>query len=345
MRRCRFGSALARTVAALFVLIPLGADFFASNPPELQDLDRFFAPPTRIRFVDRQGEFHWRPFVYGMRIADPLETVYEEDPEEIHPLYFFTAGYSYRFLGIVPCRLHLVGTREPGTFYPCGSDELGRDVLARVLAGARTSLLVVLAGVVLYILLGSAVGIPAGVTGGWLDSLLMRFSEFVLALPALYIILALRALLPPKLSSAEAFLLTTGTIAAVTWPPMARGIRGLIRQLRSAGYVEAARSLGCSTPWIVRRHILPALRPYMLQQTLVAAPVFLLGEIILSFLDVGGGPSAVSLGTMLRNLRDVRVLTDFWWNLLPLALVFLVLLYLNLMSTRFTRQAETRTVL
>lgn len=345
MKRRRFVSALAQTATMLFVLIALGADFFASNPPEFQNLDRFYAPPTRVRFVDRQGQFQWRPFVYGARIADPLETVYEEDPGVIHPLYFFTTGYRYRLLGIVPCRLHLIGTRVPGAFYPCGCDELGRDVLARVLAGTRTSLLVVLAGVVLYIMLGSAVGIPAGVAGGWLDSLLMRFSEFVLALPALYVILALRALLPPKLSPAEAFLLTTGTIAAVTWPPMARGIRGLIRQLRSAGYVEAARSLGCSTPWIVRRHILPALLPYMLQQTLVAAPVFLLGEVILSFLDVGAGPSAISLGTMLRSLRDVRVLTDFWWNLLPLALVFLVLLNLNLMSTRLTRRADPRTVL
>lgn len=345
MKRGRLDTALLRTVTALFVLIPLGADFFASNPPELQNLDRFYAPPTRVRFIDRQGKFHWRPFVYGVRIADPLETAYEEDPEAIHPLYFFTAGYSYRLLDVVPCRVHLVGTRAPGTFYPCGNDELGRDVLARALAGTRTSLLVVLAGTLLYVVLGSAVGIPAGVAGGWLDSLLMRFSEFVLALPALYIILALRALLPPRLSSAQAFLLTTGTIAAVTWPPMARGIRGLIRQLRRAGYVEAARSLGCSTPWIVRRHILPALLPYMLQQTLVAAPVFLLGEVILSFLDVGAPSSGVSLGGMLRNLRDARVLTDFWWNLLPLALVFLVLLYLNLMSTRVTRQGETRTVL
>ncbi len=205
--------------------------------------------------------------------------------------------------------------------------------------------MVVLVGVILYVLLGSAVGVPAGVSGGWLDSLLMRFSEFALALPALYVVLALRALLPPRLPPGEAFLLTTGTIAAVAWPPMARGIRGLIRQLRSAAYVEAARALGCSTPWIVRRHYLPALFPFMLQQAVVAAPVFLLGEVILSFLDIGADGSFVSLGTMLRNLRDARVLTDFWWNLLPLALVFLVLLYLNLTGSRLTRRAALRAVL
>jgi peptide/nickel transport system permease protein len=345
MNRITPASTLLGAAIALLVFSSACSDFLSSNPPQIQNLERFFAPPTRAHFYDQQGVFHWRPFVYGCRLSDPIEIAYEEDTQAIHPLYFFIQGYGYRFLGLFPSRVHLVGTRTDKAFYPWGTDELGRDVLARVLAGAQTSLVVVIFGVLIYVVLGLAVGTLAGFSGGWLDSILMRFSEFVLALPALYVILALRAMLPPKLPLWQALLLTTGTIAAVTWPPMARGIRGLIQQLRTVGYVEAARALGCSRRWILIHHMIPALLPYTLQQTLVAAPLFLLGEVILSFLDVGISSSGISWGTMLRNLRDARILTDFWWNLSPLGFVFLSLLCLNIASTRTQRQVQTRTVL
>jgi ABC-type dipeptide/oligopeptide/nickel transport system permease subunit len=130
-------------------------------------------------------------------------------------------------------------------------------------------------------------------------------------------------------------LLTAATLAFVTWPPLARGVRGLILQIQNAAYVEAAQALGAS-PWqIFRYHLLPALAPFALAQTMVAAPVFVLGEVILSFLNVGFQGSATSWGAMLRNLmRDPRVLTDFWWNLSPLGFVFITLFCLNSFSRR-----------
>jgi peptide/nickel transport system permease protein len=331
---------------ALLAAGSLLSDFLSVNPPDAQNLERFFAPPTRIRLYDAAGRFHGRPFYYAARLTRPLDVIYLEDTSVTYPVRFLTDGYGYHFLGIFPCRLHLVGSDMEKTLYLWGSDELGRDVLARVLAGARTSLLVVTLGMVIYALLGTFVGILAGLSHGWLDSLLVRFSEFVLALPALYMILALRALLPARLPFWQTLALTTGTIAAVTWPPLARGVRGLIRQLQHAGHVEAARSFGSSTGWIVRHHMLPALRSYVVQQTLVAAPVFLLGELILSFLDVGVSGAGASWGAMLRNLKDdPRVLTDFWWNLAPLGFVVLSLLCLNLASSRPQSQESTRTVL
>jgi peptide/nickel transport system permease protein len=215
-----------------------------------------------------------------------------------------------------------------------GTDELGRDVLARVLAGTRTSLLVVVLGVLIYSAIGLTIGAIAGLSGGWVDTVLMRLSEFVLALPALYLVLAMRALLPMQIPFLQALFWIVGTIAAVAWPPMARGVRGLVLQLKSSTCVEAARSLGGTPIHVFTRHMLPSLLPFALAQLAVAAPIFLLGEVVLSFLNVGFQDSGESWGSMLRNLKDTRVVTDFWWNLLPLCMVFLTLLSLNALSRR-----------
>jgi peptide/nickel transport system permease protein len=314
-----------------FAAVVACADFLSPHHSATQDLDRFFAPPTRIHFFDQHGSFHWRPFIYSHELTDPVDVVYRERKDTMHPVLFLVPGYGYRLLGVVHSNLHVAGVDgEP--LHPLGTDELGRDVLARILSGARTSLLVVGLGIAIYAVTGLLLGCAAGMAGGWVDAVLMRFSEFVLAIPSLYLILALRALLPLRLAFVETLFLTSGTVAAVAWPPLARGVRGLVLQLGNAGYVEAARSLGCTRLQLLRNHMLPALSSFALGQAAVAAPVFLLGEVVLSFLDVGFSDSGESWGTMLRNLRDPRVLTDFWWNLAPLVCIFVTLLWLNLLG-------------
>ena len=324
-----------RGLGMLLLTAAVFADFLSPTPPEEQNLENFFAPPSRIHFFDAHGEFHLRPFIYPYELKDPLRAAYEENTGTRHPLIFFAEGWRYRFLGFVPASRHLV-RGAPGAFlYPLGADKLGRNVLSRVLAGAKTSLLVVLTGITIYGMLGLAVGAVAGLRGGWVDSLLMRFSEFVLALPALYLLLALRALLPEKLSNWQAVLGGVGIIAAVTWPPMARGVRGLILQLRQATFVEASRSLGCTHWQIFTRHMAPALLPFALTQSALAAPIFLLGEVFLSFVGVGFGEVNESWGALLRDVQDLRIVTVFWWNLAPLAFVFATLLCLNVLSDRY----------
>jgi peptide/nickel transport system permease protein len=320
---------LARFLAVPLLVVALAPDFLSPSPPDLQDLNQNYAPPSRVRLRDPQGVFHWQPFVYRMEVINLLQGTYREQSEEPHPLQFFCEGYPYRLLGLIPSSTHLLGTRTSGVFHPWGTDDLGRDVLARTLAGARNTLTVLLLGMILYGLLGITIGALAGLAGGWTDAVLMRISEFVLALPALYLVLAVRAQLPAQMPFWQTATLTAATIASVTWPPMARGIRGLILQIKNAGYAEAARALG-ATPWhIFHRHMLPALAPFALAQAVVAAPIFILGEVILSFLNVGFQDSAASWGAMMRTLRDPRVLTDFWWNLAPLGFVFATLFCLN----------------
>jgi peptide/nickel transport system permease protein len=320
--------------ATLLVLAAVFGDFLSSNPPAMQNLDQFYLSPSRVHFFDSNGKLMFRPFIYRTELTDPLNVTYQENRAQAYPLEFFFKGYSYRLFGWIPMDCHLAGRSQGPRYYPLGTDELGRDVLARVLAGTRTSLLVVALGMCVYAALGLTIGASAGLLGGWTDIVLMRFSEFVLALPALYLLLAMRALLPLRIPFWQTLLLTVGTIAVVAWPPMARGVRGLILQLRNSTHVEAARSLGGTPFHIFRHHMLPSLLPYALTQTAVAAPVFLLGEAVLSFLNVGFRDSGESWGSMLRSLKDIRVITDFWWNLLPLGMVFLTLLCLNILSSR-----------
>jgi peptide/nickel transport system permease protein len=324
-----FGFAL---IAGFLVLISIFADFLSSNPPQMQNLEQFYHPPVRIHFAKLES-----PFIYRTQLASPLDVVYAANDRTNFPLEFFFKGYPYKLFGLITLDRHLVGRSQPPFYYPLGTDELGRDVLARVLAGARTSVLVVLLGLIIYAALGITIGAVAGLCGGWIDSLLMRFSEFVLALPALYLVLAMRALAPVRIPFIQNLVLVVGIIAAVAWPPMARGIRGLILQLRNSGHVEAARSLGATPAHILRHHMLPFLLPFAFSQLAAAAPIFLLGEVTLSFLDIGFRDSGESWGAMLRCLKDTRVLTDFWWNLLPLCMIFLTLLCLNLLGNRLGR--------
>lgn len=325
---------LARLIAIPLLLAALLCDFLSPSPPDRLDLNLPYAPPSRIQFKDLQGNYHWRPFTYALELSAPLDARYQLKSDTIHPLRFFIDGYPYRLLGFIPASKHLVSA-ETTAFHPWGTDDLGRDVLGRTLAGTRSSLLVLVSGITIYFFLGVAIGAIAGLMGGWTDLILMRFSELVLALPALYLVLAIRALLPPNLTFWQTAFLTGATIAAITWPPMARGVRGMILQLRTASFVEAAHALGASRWHIFRRHMLPALAPFAFAQAAVAAPIFILGEVILSFLNVGFHDSSASWGTMLRNLtQDSRVLTEFWWNLSPLGFVFATLLCLNSFSRR-----------
>jgi peptide/nickel transport system permease protein len=334
---------LMRMLAIPLLLISLLSDFLSPSPPDAQDLGQFYAPPSKIRFVDAQGKFHWRPFVCRMELVDALNASYREQSDQTLSLMLFCKGYQYRFLGIIPASTHLLGTQEVGPFHPWGTDALGRDMLARTMAGARNSMMILLFGITIYFLLGVAVGACAGLAGGWIDMLLMRFSEFVLALPALYMVLAVRAFLPADMPFWQTVFLTAAVIAAVAWPPLARGVRGQILQTRTAIYVEAARTLGASRWFIFRRHLLPALAPYALAQTAVASPLFILGEVILSFLNVGFHDSGVSWGTMLRSLtQDPRTLIDFWWNLAPIVFVFATLFCLTGFSRRISTKIPTQ---
>ena len=162
-----------------------------------------------------------------------------------------------------------------------------RDVLSRTLHAARFTLLTAVAGCCSPIFLGSAAGCLAGLLGGIVDRLVMRSTELFMALPALYLILALRNLFPDSIDPIEAGLIVVVSLAVVGWSGVARLVRGQVLSIREEAYIVAARAAGASRFRLVLVHVLGILRPFLLLQLGLHLPYFLLGEVTLSFLGLG----------------------------------------------------------
>lgn len=199
-----------------------------------------------------------------------------------------------------------------------GTDSLGRDVLSRTLHAARLTLLTAVAGVVLAVLLGSAAGALAGLLGGVWDRLVMRSTELVMALPALYLILGLRNLFPDSIGPFEAGLIVVVSLAAVGWSGVARLVRGQVLSIREEAFIAAARAAGASRFRLLSVHILGILRPFLLLQLGLHIPYFLLGEVTLSFLGLGLAEPAPSFGNMLSSaVANASFLGSRWWTWAP----------------------------
>jgi peptide/nickel transport system permease protein len=196
-----------------------------------------------------------------------------------------------------------LGPPQPG--FPLGLDQLGRDILSRILFGAQLSLMVGVVVVVLAGSLGTAVGVVAGFAGGRTDNVLMRITDVFFAFPSLILAMAIAAALGPNLIN------TMVAIAAVTWPVYARLGRAQVLVLRPQEFVEAARAVGASDARMIFRHLLPnALSPLIVQAS------FNMGEAILiaaglSFIGFGAQPPTPEWGVMISEGRDY--ITTQWW--------------------------------
>lgn len=202
--------------------------------------------------------------------------------------------------------------REGAGFHPLGTDDLGRDVLARTLSAARFSIATAGAAATATLVLGAALGILAGLLGGVWDRCIMRSAELFMALPALYLVLALRNLAGDVLTPLSAGALIVAVLVAVGWSPVARLVRAQVLGLREADFVLAARAAGASRLRILGAHVLPSLRPFLLLQLGLLVPACLLGEVTLSYLGLGLPPPYASLGNMLSGM-SAGALSRYWW--------------------------------
>ncbi len=283
------------------------------------------APPARLHFLDAAGNFHLRPFVYGLRDGSTYGT-YEEDRTVVHPLRFFVSGEEGTIAGIITTRIHLFGVDEPGRVFLLGSDEFGRDQFSRLLHGGQLSLFAGMLAAMLALGLGTLLGTLAGYHGRWADAALMRFAELFLCLPWLYLLLAVRAFLPLHISAVQAFLIVVALIGLIGWARPARLVRGIVLSARERSYVTAARKFGASRWYILRRHVLPQTCVVLLTQAALLIPQFILAEITLSFLGLGVGEPVPSWGNMLGALQHYHVITSHWWIAFP-ALVLIPIFF------------------
>jgi peptide/nickel transport system permease protein len=222
-----------------------------------------------------------------------------------------------------------------GHVHLLGTDQLGRDILSRLLVGLRISLLVALVVVPLSVLLGLASGMVTGYRGGWLDLALMRLVDAQLAIPTLLLMVAVVAVLGSGLMQIVIVLVIAG------WPTYARVMRAEVLSLRTRDFVAAARVVGASDARILARHVLPNVLPTVLVLATLQLPVVIVLEAALSFLGLGIQPPTPSLGQMLGHSQEM-VWRAWWMPTIPgIAITFLVLSF-NLTGDRLRDVLDPR---
>ena len=214
--------------------------------------------------------------------------------------------------------------------HPLGTDYLGRDMLARLMAGARVSLFIGLAAPLIFIAFGVAYGAAAGFFGGWIDQALMRFSDFVVALPFLLFMILIRVIsgVQPGESGIAPLVLA---MVLLSWPATARLVRGQILQIREEGYISASRLLGAGAHYLVLRHMIPNTLGVILVTLTFAVPTAIFTEAFLSFIGMGVAPPTASWGSMC-NEGIKTMLTHPHELIFPALFISITVLAFNLLG-------------
>ena len=320
------GVACLAILAALY-LGTVFSQFLAPYLPTDQDLTSAYHPPTRIVLED------WRPHVQVYEQVDPAAARYEPVEGETAPIKFFAAGDEYRFWGLIPAQMRLFQVEEPHRIYLLGSDGTGRDVFSRLLYGAQVSLSIGFIGICITMTLGFLVGGIAGYFGGKTDFLAMRLVEFIIAVPSLYLLIALRGALAERFEPEQMYLVIVIILSLIGWAGAARIIRGMALSLRQRPFVLAAEVMGQSSLRILFRHFLPNLASYLLVAATLSIPAYILAEAALSFLGLGIQEPGTSWGLMLQQAQELKVFTlNLWWLLTPGAAIFITVITFNMLG-------------
>jgi peptide/nickel transport system permease protein len=223
----------------------------------------------------------------------------------------------------------------PSAAHWFGTDELGRDLFTRVLYGARVSLAVGLVSAAVSVAIGVTIGATAGWAGRWLDALLMRFTDAMLSVPRLPLLMIAAAVLTPSVP------LLIVMVGAAGWMETARVVRAEVQSLKANDFVTAARAVGATSARVVMRHVLPGVLPTAAVATTLAVGRGILLESALSFFGVGVQPPTASWGNMLYQAQTTMS-SEPWLGIFPGAFIFVTVLCCNVLGTALT-DADTPT--
>ncbi|MER8664908.1 ABC transporter permease [Mesorhizobium sp. M1148] len=319
-------------LAVLYLGI-LICEFLAPYNLHSRNMDYIYAPPQHVHLF-HNGEFVG-PFVYGRQMTldmDTLKRNYIENHDDVQRLRFFCQGDTYRFWGLIEGDRHFVCPAENGQLFLAGTDRLGRDVLSRMIYGARISLTIGLVGISFSFLLGIVIGGLAGYHGGIFDLIVQRIIEVLQSIPSIPLWLALAAIMPITWSPILIYFGITVILGLLDWTGLARAVRSKLLALREEDYVLAAQLMGAGSSRIIRRHLIPGFMSHLIATATLSIPGMILGETALSFLGLGLRAPITSWGILLTEARSVSVIAFYPWLLLPMLPVILVIMAFNFLG-------------
>jgi len=341
-----------RRPVALISLIVLGLLYFSMIFAE------FLAPYTPTDTFKNHGNHPPGLTLYSSKyglgsqvqkrlIVDEITKQYARIKGSYYRICFFVHGPQYKWLGLIKSDLHLFGTNEPyeesgliwkngGRTYPVflfGSDSMGRDLFTRILYGSRISLTIGFIGVFISLFLSILLGGISGYYGGFIDWLIMRFAEFFILIPGLYMILFLRSVLSRDLDSGQTFMLITAILSFVGWPGGARLVRGMVHSIKREDFILSAQLDSIPSLTIIIKQIIPQMASILIISITLGIPGFILGETALSYLGLGIVDPAVSWGSLIsRETTTISNLMSFPWFLIPGAFLLLTTLSFNFLG-------------
>lgn len=318
----------ATVVLAVLYLLAIFSPFLAPYSETRSNRQKYFHPPTKIHFFDEEGRLT-RPYVYNYRLVDVGRRIYEPITDTKYPIKFFVrTNDTYKLFGLFESNLHLYGVDGPAVIYPLGADHLGRDIVSRLLHGARKSLFIVIPLIFITVTIGLLYGGISGYFGGKVDNVMMRLAEVIMAIPGFYLLISLSSVMR-DVPAEMRFVAVITVLGLVSWAGFARVIRGMVLSLRKQEFVDGALAIGNSHFRTIVRHILPNTISYVVVAITLQVPGFILLESSLSFLGLGVQEPYSSWGNMLSKATDLTALTRYPWLLTPGIFIFITVLAWN----------------
>ena len=327
-------------IILVLYFISFFAGFFAPQAMDTYHRRYTSSPPQAVQWFD-EGRF--APFVYGYdQETDPqtYRRTYTINPDEKIRLGFFVHGDSYQIglhgIPIYPINqiaitsdIHLFGTvNADDPFYPVGADDVGRDILSRLIYGSQVSLSIGLVSVFLSLVLGILLGGISGLIGGWVDNLIQRLIEVIKSIPDIPLWMALATAVPPRWDPIYVYFGITVVLSLIGWTGMARVVRGKFLALREEEFIMSAELDGVPRIRLIFRHMIPSFTSHIIASATLAIPGMILGESALSFIGIGLRDPVVSWGVMLNDALNIAAIAKYPWLMLPgVALMITVLAF------------------